>query len=214
MGVLSELIGCGGVLPASLPANDCFELLKDVKRVIFKSKNGIDPFNTATEATAAAVKAQIETKSVWDAAIALSDIDRVMMTPPKITTFDRPQVGAEIVTEDDQTQIVPQTFPNVPMTFDYTGLSSLEETELTKLISNGLDYLLVLADGKVLYKNISEQEADDDKSIFFRAVSVNFTTRGHGPGANTDKNRLTITHAFDEMAEWVLADSEAFGLTI
>lgn len=213
--ILDEVAQCPRVAqPASMTEKNCKVNWKHVRRIVIKDKDGVDPFNTVTQTDNAGLVTQITTKSVWDTAIALSTVDRLTLTP-KASNFQMPMVKVEPVQLPDQTYEMPGSFPSQIATITFDGLNSDDHANLMRLMGSGRSVLFILQDGTTLGRKLSDTQVDDDVSVFFDSEVFTTSTRQNQTGATElDLVDCVMTFPFDELVEFQIFDTSAFGLTI
>lgn len=215
MGLLDEIDVCPRVAqPASMPEQTCKVNWKDVRRVVVKDTDGTDPFNTVTQTTNAALVTQITTQSVWDTAIALTDINRLTLTP-KMSNFQMPMVTVEAVQLPDLTYEMPGAFPSQIATATYDGLDDQNHANLLRMSGKGRSVLFILKDGRTVGKRLTDTEVDAEVSVFFETETFIVSTRQVQTGATElDLVNIVMTFPYDELVEFQIFDTSAFGIDV
>lgn len=213
--ILDEIDVCPRVAqPASMLEQTCKVNWKDVRRIVVKDVDGVDPFNTAAETTNALVTTQVETQGVWTTAIGLSTTDRLTLTP-KLSDFQMPSVTVEPVQLPDQTFEMPSSFPSATATATLDGLDDQNHANLMRMTGKGRSVLFILKDGKTVGRRLTDQQADDDVPIFFNTETFIVSTRQVQTGAGElDLVNIIMTFPYDELVEFQIFDTSPFGLSI
>lgn len=219
---MTEIIDRIGICPAPIQADSmqiqkCFDVIKDITRIVIKDPDGIDPFNDAATTvlgTQAALKASIEDKVKWDNAIALATIDKLTMTPA-IQDAQRPKILIEPVELPDTTRILPGTLPDVLATYSLYGLSALNHENLLVMAGQVKDFLLIDKAGNVIYKNLTDAEVANGDSPWFGAKLFNVSTRDVLTGSgNVDNVDIQIYSAFGDLDRYTIGATGSFGLIL
>lgn len=219
---MTDILDRIGICPAPIQADSmqlqkCFDVIKDITRIVVKDPDGVDPFNdaaTTLAGTQAALKTSIEDKTKWDAAIALATVDKITLTPA-IQDAQRPKILIEPVELPDTTRINPGTLPDVLATYTMYGISQANHEALIVLSGLQRDFLLIDKSGKVLYKNLTDAEVANGDSPWFDAKLFNVSTRDvmTGPG-NVDNVDIQIHSPFGDLDRYAIGDTGAFGLIL
>lgn len=203
--------------PPSMQIQTCLVVLKDVARIVILDPDGADPFNDAAVialGTQAALKANIEDKAIWDAAIALVTVDTLTLTP-EIHDGQRPKVLIEPVELPDGTRMIPGTLPDVMGTYTSYGINSENHEALIRLAGTRKKFVLIDKAGNTIYKNLSDAEIANGDSALFTAKLFNVSTREVNTGAgNVDNMDIQLFSPFGEMVRFATAESSAFGLIL
>lgn len=216
---VTELIGnCPAeIQPASMQLQKCFDTIKDISRIVLKDPDGVDPFNDAAVTalgTQEALKDQFEDKTVWDAVIALTDIDRITLTPG-IQDAQRPKTLIEPVELADTTRILPGTLPDQVATYTSFGINSDNHINLLAMAGLQRDFILIDKSGQTIYKNLTDLEIAAGDSPWFNAKLFNVSTREVLTGAgNVDNMDMQIFSPFGELDRYTTALTGAFGLIL
>jgi hypothetical protein len=214
-----ELIGnCPAeIQPDSMQLQKCFDSIKDVSRIVLKDPDGVDPFNDAAvtiAGTQAALKLNFEDKAIWDAAIALIDIDKITLTPG-IQDAQRPKTLIEPVELADSTRILPGTLPDQPAIYTAFGISSANHVLLLAMAGLQRDFLLIDKSGQVIYKNLEDAEITNGDSPWFDAKLFNVSTREVLTGSgNVDNMDMQIFSPFGDLDRYAIGATGAFGLIL
>lgn len=213
--ILDEVNNCPRLpQPASMLEKNCKVNWKDVRRIVIKDQDGVDPFNTATETTNALVVTEVETQAVWTAAIGLSTVDRLTLTP-KMSDFDMPIVTVDPIQLADQTYEMPNSFPSFIATAIFDGLDDQDHANLLRMSGKGRSVLFILKDGTTIGRRLTDTQAAADVPIFFDTETLIVSTRGVKTGpSDLDLVNIVMTFPYDELVEFQIFDSSAFGLTI
>ena len=219
---MTEIIDRIGICPApeqadSMQVQKCFDVIKDISRIVYKDPDGLDPFNdiaTTATGTQAALKANIEDKLIWDAAIALMTLDKITLTPA-IQDAQRPKILIDPVELADSTRINPGTLPDVMATYTLFGISAANHESLIVESGKVKDFLLIDKAGKTIYKNLEDAEIANGDTPWFNAKHFNVSTREVMTGAsNVDNIDIVIFSPFGDLDRYTLADTSAFGLIL
>lgn len=199
---------------ASMLVQKCFEVTKDINRIMIKDPDGVDPFNGTPLADAAALKTAIETKTIWDAAIAAASPDGIMFTPA-IQDAQRPKQLIEPVELPNTQRILPGTIADVTSTYTLYGISSENHVRLLRLTGTVREFMLMDVSGNTIYKDLTDAEVAAGASPWFRANLFNVSTRDVLTGAgNTDNADIQMFTTFGELDRFTTAQTGAFGLIL
>ena len=184
---------------------------KSIRRLVVKDKTGVDPF-TSGQSTFADVTTQVTTQSVWDAAIALTTVDRLTLSP-KASNFVMPPVKPTIIDLADGTKQLSPVFPSNLLTMSFDGLNSSDHEALMLLIANGRDVLFLDFAGNTIGKTLTDAEVAAGGSIFFSSETFTTSTRGVTTG-ELDNVDVDANFGYDELVKFTIFQTGSFGLII
>lgn len=201
-----------GTLPASLTEQNCEVNFFNIRRLSIIHADGTNPF---TGVDAAAQAAEIVLQSAWTDAIALTDEDRLFLTPR--ARGSNMEAGSEnFETREDQSRILTFIGPS-SLTMKFYGLTSDNEEAMRQAFNGtGYKFGLILNDGKFVgydVENANHPGTAGSKEVFFPVETAAFKDR---TGANlvSDYNELILSYEYGTIKNWTIYDTSAFGLAI
>ena len=214
MAILDEIDVCPrGPQPDSMTEQTCKINWKDVRRVTVQDVDGVDPFVDG-QTTFAGVVTALQTESEWTDAIGLSDISKITVSP-KGSDFQMPAVIIEAVQLPDQTFEMPGSCPSQVATKTFDGLSSKNHAKLMVMSGKGRRVLFILKDGRTVCKTLTDPQVVDQDSCFFETETFIVSTRQVQTGATElDLVNIVMTFPYDELVEFTIVDTSAFGTEI
>lgn len=195
-------------LPVSMTMADCLVNWANISRVVIMKKNGTDPF---ADIDAATQEANIVDETKWTDAISAADPDNIVLsTKTQLSTL----TAGEPTTEELENQDVIWTgqvgFSLMELTFK--GLTSEDEAKLIKWQGDGIRVCFIFKDGKSLMCDVSAGTGDEN--TFFDCILLTFSGRNHETGSVGDSNIMRIWFQQENLLNWKIYDTSAFGLVI
>ena len=170
------------------------------------SSKSADPFLAlGSPTTAEEYYALFQSKANWDTVMALTDENKIVVTPLSSNTTVTGGEAKEVTFEDDT--VVPRGHNSQIFEFTYRTLSKDQEKQLASLHGRVLGFVLLTQDGKAIIKCVTDADVTGASTNPFFSTKGGFMVNGRQnatgdtPDFSTAKFAVSPNQTFGEYVE-------------